>query len=1221
MSRALLTLFFLLPALSSHAFEQVNFKAEYFLPKEVRPAGITIDEEGSVFIADRAGKGVLVLGPDGKITGGWGGSGLKEPSGISFFEGKLFITDSEENRVLVFSKNGSLVEGFGRKGKGPKEFSSPRGIHAGEGILHVADTGNHRVQMLGTDGIYMKEYGGKGDGPLQMNTPTDVAVDPRGNIFVTDTKNNRVQSIKPSGQLIRNYTALEKPEYIWMEEDGFLVSGRDQRVKKIGFGGNTMLSFGQEGTGRGQFKDIAGIASDSEGNIYVLDAYKNSIQVFQTEKRMSAALAEYAPPPTFVRWNSEIQTDAQNLLWHDGLLYAVNRQDKSIMLIKEGAVVDALKAAKEPKGMDFDPEGFLWVADYARDSALKLGRGGEVVLEIKGYFSDPVDIAISKKGIIFVADSGGGKIQAFNTEGIFVSEMGRLNGRQLLRSPIALALDSLDNLYVADYSGHAVFIFTSDGRPVMKIGGEKSGEQGLFSYPTGICVSMNEIFVLDSGNRRVQVFDRQGKYLRSFGAKGSEKGDFLEPVSIALKGNNTLFISDGGNRKIQVFDIVYTPSAPLNLKAEGGMREIVLSWGKGVENFIDRYRIYKSEHEKIGYVVVAETQANSYADAGVSPEINYYYKVSAVATEGNESRKSRPAKAAASKYRLPQASGLTVKAEEGRVSLGWEPMDDEYLSHYAVYREENGITKIIGNSETPSYTDYAVRPNTAYTYMVSGVSTDGIEGDYSHAKVQTLTETRPPIEIEIIGSRDVFSNNYKIYETEDVISVKLTNNTWDDISSLRVSFFVKEFMDFPTEKEFAGIKAGQSISAGLNAVFSRNILDITENTPIQAEVKVQYYENQIIRTFTKNQTLTVHEKHHLTWDKREKIATFVTPKDPVVLEFSRQVAMQYKDMAEPLYYARALFEALGVMGVLYMPDPNNPYQRTSENVDFVDYIQYPRETLKRKSGDCDDLASLYSAMLESLGMNTALLDYPGHILMMFSTGAEAEQNASYGNYIVHGGYLWAPVEVTLLGGSFINAWKKGMESYHKWKDTGLGVFETRESWKTYKPATLPEEPWRPEQITRKAIEARFGGELQTLREHRIKYMSKRYQDIFSGDSIDAGKMLQLGIIYGENGETKGAMEIFRRILIHEPTNAAAINNMGNIHFIEGRHREAKDSYEESLRIEPGDPHVLMNLARCQLRLKMFKEARKAVGDAALLEPGIINKYPDVAFELEGAAKW
>ena len=79
--------------------------------------------------------------------------------------------------------------------------------------------------------------------------------------------------------------------------------------------------------------------------------------------------------------------------------------------------------------------------------------------------------------------------------------------------------------------------------------------------------------------------------------------------------------------------------------------------------------------------------------------------------------------------------------------------------------------------------------------------------------------------------------------------------------------------------------------------------------------------------------------------------------------------------------AAVLFEALKQHGVRYVADPNTPYARVSADASAIDHIQYPGQVLRKKGGDCDDLTVLYCALLESAGIATALVDYPGHIFL------------------------------------------------------------------------------------------------------------------------------------------------------------------------------------------------------------------------------------------------
>jgi hypothetical protein len=424
-------------------------------------------------------------------------------------------------------------------------------------------------------------------------------------------------------------------------------------------------------------------------------------------------------------------------------------------------------------------------------------------------------------------------------------------------------------------------------------------------------------------------------------------------------------------------------------------------------------------------------------------------------------------------------------------------------------------------------------------------------------------------------------------------------------------------MDFPTEIEIEELLSKEGKELVLSAVFNNRILNVLEDTPVQAEIKVTYYRNQEPRDYKKNYTLNLYEKHHLKWDMRDRIATFITPKDPVVLEFARHIVTQYQDAQNPLVYGGALFDALGVLGVTYMQDPNNPYQVTSGKTDFVDYVQYPRETLKRKSGDCDDLVGLYSAMLESLGIKTMLLDYPGHIMLMFNTNMASgpDMDTFGGMFVEHEGFLWVPVELTLVGDSFIRAWESGSFAYGEWKGGGMQLVDPRDAWERFKPATLQHTEWRPEDIGRAGIDQRYAGDFEKLQKIRIRNKTKRYVDRLEKDPADVDSAVQLGAIYADFGILDEAEKVLKGALAYDSDNASLMNNMGNVHFLRDEYKEARKAYEAASELDPKDAFIWVNLTRLYLKIGLKNEANKVFKKAVKLNKNVFRIYRKLSIEL------
>jgi tetratricopeptide (TPR) repeat protein len=338
------------------------------------------------------------------------------------------------------------------------------------------------------------------------------------------------------------------------------------------------------------------------------------------------------------------------------------------------------------------------------------------------------------------------------------------------------------------------------------------------------------------------------------------------------------------------------------------------------------------------------------------------------------------------------------------------------------------------------------------------------------------------------------------------------------------------------------------------------------------------------------------------------------------MNFARSIATQYKESRDEIQRAAMLFDALGVYGLTYIPDPSNPYQVSSGKVNTVDYVQFPRETLERKSGDCDDLVGLYSAELESMGIDTRVLEVPGHMFMMFSTGISSD-NDGYtmdNMYVVHDDQLWIPVETTLLGSAFVTAWEKGSATYYKWKDKGLTILDVHSAWEAYKPATLPDSTWKPGNVTRAEIEKKFPSDYMSILKISSQTKTRLYLGAIKKNPADVDAHLQLGIILAKLGDRKEAMKYFDKVINLEPKNAAALNNRGNLFMIDDKYQDAQKSYLAATQVSPKDANVWINLARAYKATGDTKKAKAAFVKAKSLDPAVNDEHRALSLELLNA---
>jgi DNA-binding beta-propeller fold protein YncE len=171
--------------------------------------GVAVDHEKNCFVTDSTTiRRVTAHGTVTTIVG----AKLNSPWGIAVDrQGNLFVTDTFEYRVKKITPEGKVIilAGNGRRGyldSGYGEhamFDCPQGIAVDkEGNTYVADYENHRIRKIGTDGSVSTIAGtgmrGYVDGPVgvvEFDFPTGVAIDDKGNCYVSETHNKMPRKI------------------------------------------------------------------------------------------------------------------------------------------------------------------------------------------------------------------------------------------------------------------------------------------------------------------------------------------------------------------------------------------------------------------------------------------------------------------------------------------------------------------------------------------------------------------------------------------------------------------------------------------------------------------------------------------------------------------------------------------------------------------------------------------------------------------------------------------------------------------------------------------------------------------------------------------------------------------------------------------------------------------------------------------------------------------
>src|SRR5918912_1625219 len=175
--------------------------------KIAKPVGVAVDDNGMVFVADATLKRVFGYGADGRMTIAIGHDGeLQNPSGLAIDRARrqLYVADAKKHQVLCYSSaDGSFIRAIGKRGTEKGEFNFPTNLSGDRrGQLYVADTLNFRVQVFDASGAFVKSIGTQGDSPGHLNRAKGVGVDSDGHIYVADTSFNNFQIFDADGNIL-----------------------------------------------------------------------------------------------------------------------------------------------------------------------------------------------------------------------------------------------------------------------------------------------------------------------------------------------------------------------------------------------------------------------------------------------------------------------------------------------------------------------------------------------------------------------------------------------------------------------------------------------------------------------------------------------------------------------------------------------------------------------------------------------------------------------------------------------------------------------------------------------------------------------------------------------------------------------------------------------------------------------------------------------------------
>jgi sugar lactone lactonase YvrE len=325
-------------------------------------------------------------------------------------------------------------------------FNQPEGVAVDFlGNVYVADTQNHLIRKVTSSGVVSTLAGSAGvtgatDGmgsAAKFHSPRGIAVDAAGSLYVADSSNHLIRKITSKGVVTT-------------------LAGSGSRGFANGIG--TAVSF----------SDPAGVAVDSQGNVYVADEFNNMIRKITPSGRVTTLAGSGS------QGHENGKGTAASFCY--------------------------------PVGISVDSSGNVYVADEVNDLVREIDPGGQVTTLAgvpgkggtadgkgsKALFCYPNGIAADASGNLFVADCATHLIREIFIHGQVTTlagsgDPGFADGKgssALFNHPSGLALDASGNVYVADQNNHMIRKLNPRGEVTTLAGGGQALHQAPRGSPT-----------------------------------------------------------------------------------------------------------------------------------------------------------------------------------------------------------------------------------------------------------------------------------------------------------------------------------------------------------------------------------------------------------------------------------------------------------------------------------------------------------------------------------------------------------------------------------------------------------------------------------------------------------------------------------------------------------------------------------------------------------------
>jgi DNA-binding beta-propeller fold protein YncE len=222
--------------------------------------GLAIDDDDRLFVSDGKMHRVLIFNAKHELENQIN-EGLVDPVGLALDTANrfLYVVDTQQDQVIVYDADTlKLLRRMGTGGKNhflttPGDFAAPQGVAVdADGNVYVTDTLNNRVEIFDADGNFISWFGKHADGPGCFARPKGIAIDADGHIWVADEMQDRLQVFNREGQLLT-----------------YIGQGHGELP--------------------GQFKALVGVAIDKHNRVFTTEQFPGRLQEFSYVSDSEAA--------------------------------------------------------------------------------------------------------------------------------------------------------------------------------------------------------------------------------------------------------------------------------------------------------------------------------------------------------------------------------------------------------------------------------------------------------------------------------------------------------------------------------------------------------------------------------------------------------------------------------------------------------------------------------------------------------------------------------------------------------------------------------------------------------------------------------------------------------------------------------------------------------------------------------------------------------------------